>query len=143
MKTVLKYGILGGIILAVGLKFLSDHHFPWFVLTIVLFPGGMMFTINEFLMKVHNRQRYSYPFGVSLSIGFALLSILVCHLIWLPLIYDFDILRTIHGIGIFFGRSWTFLIMAACGVPLMYLSNAKPEKEDKEKYRADILDEEL
>jgi hypothetical protein len=143
MKTVLKYGILGGIILAVGLKFLSDHHFPWFVLTIVLFPGGMMFTINEYLMNIQNRQKYSYPFGVFMGLSFALLSILICHVIWLPLIFDFDIMRTIRGIGIFFVKSWPFLIMAACGVPLIYLSNEKPDKEDKEKYHADILDEEL
>lgn len=143
MKTLIKYGIVGGILLAVGLKFLSDHHFPWFVLTIVLFPGGMMFTINEYLMNLQNRKNYSYLFGVLLGVGFALIAILVCHLIWLPLIFDFDIARTIRGLGIYLSTSWPFLLMAACGVPLMYLKNDKPSKEVKEKYHKDILDEEL
>lgn len=143
MKTVIKYGIICGIILAAGLKFLSDNHFPTFVLTIVLYPGGMMFTVNEYLMDVQNRQKYSYLFGVLLSASFAVLSLFICMLIWLPILYDFDIVSAFKAFAISLQVSAPFLLMCAFGVPLMYLRNEKPNKEDKEDYRPDILDEEL
>lgn len=143
MKTVIKYSLICGIILAAGIKFLSDKHFPTFVLTIVLYPGGMMFTINEYLMNVQNREKYSYLFGVLLSASFAVLSLFICMLIWLPLLYDFDIAKAMGDFASTLMSNTPFYLMCAFGVPVLYLRNDKPEKEVKENYRSDILDEEI
>lgn len=144
MKSVFKYGIIAGIILAAGLKFLAENHFPGFVLTIILFPGGMMFTVNDFLLTPKNRIKFSYLFGVLLSAGFALLSLSVCHVIWLFTIWELDMMA---GLMDFIGaikKYGPFLLAGAFGVPLMfYYGNEDSEKKVKEKYRSDILDEEI
>ena len=146
MKSVLKYGIVGGLILAFGLKFLAENHFPGFVLTIILYPGGMMFTVNDFLLTPTNRVKFSYLFGVFLSAGFAVLSLFLCHLIWLFLIWDFEVVRTMQY---FINALWSntpFLLAAAFGVPLIFYydnNDEEPEKKSKDEFHSDILDEEL
>ena len=138
MRSVLKYGIAGGVILAVGLSFLSKHFLPDFVLTIILFPGGMMFTINDYLKDINQRSSYSYLKGVGISLAFAILAITVCHLLWLPFnnSYSFQALSGDY-ISTFFSLS-PLLGLGAFGVPLSYLVSEKPEEK---KARKDILDE--
>ncbi len=143
MNSIVKFGIIGGVILAAGLHFLSTHYFPDFVLTIVLFPGGMMFAVNDHITDVKRRQTYSYIKGVGIGLGFAFISLLLCHLIWWALKSSFSfesIWLSFSGLGI---KYTPLILCAAFGIPLMYLRNEKPEEPEKKKLRSDILDEEL
>ena len=143
MKSILKYGIIGGIILAAGLNFLSIHYFPDFVLTIILFPGGMMFAVNDHIKNEVKRKSYSYIKGVGIGLGFAFLSLVLCHLIWWAIRWNFSfqaIWLSFSGLSI---KYFPLVLCAAFGVPLMYVRNEKPREEDKRKLRSDILDEEL
>lgn len=144
MKSVFKYGILAGIILGFGLKFLAENHFPGFVLTIILFPGGMMFTVNDFLLNPQNRTKFNYLVGVGLSAGFAALSLTICHLMWLHMIWDWNITAGVKDFLNALKSYGPFLLAAAFGVPLIfYFGNEESNKKPKENFLSDILDEEL
>jgi len=140
MSAVLRTSLIGGVLMAIFYIMMGKYHFPFFPFSIIIIPGGMMFTINGFLKPIPNRKKYSYLVGILLSLLYSFLAMGLCMLI--VEIYDFgfyfrDLLRLSKNIGTLIGRNIYLILISAFLIPLMYWN----QSTEIESNHTDILDE--
>jgi hypothetical protein len=143
MSSILKTGLLGGLLLAIFYDLAERFHFPIFPIHIVLIPGGMMFTINGFLKPIINRAKYTYVVGVCIGFFYALIAFALAHavfnLLYLGSIQDWSFesyyITTTYAIK----NNLPLILISSFLVPLMYMGKSEVDKTSQ----TDILDQEL
>ena len=143
MSSILKTGLLGGLLLAVFYDLSERFHFPIFPIHMVLIPGGMMFAINGFLQPIHNRAKYTYIVGVCIGFFYAIIVFMIAYAVF-NLLYIGDIdewsfesyyITCKYAIK----SSLPLILISSFLVPIMFIGKSKTDQKSE----TDILDEEL
>ncbi len=148
MKSILKYGLIGGVLLLVSanlplipyLNIYFDSSISGAMRFIIL-GGIMLFGINDFLKHDERKGQYNYGFGFLIGLGTGILSTLICS----TLIFMIRYLGANDGIAL--TALWSLVLYQ---LPLVFfLSLISPmsfrgkKSEEPRPERTDILDADL
>ena len=143
MNSILKYGVIGGLLLFVFYVLARKFHLPPLPINMVLIPGGIMFTINGFLTPVKNRKHYNYFVGVAFGFLYALIAVGIgyglfqCYLSNDP--SNISFISVFKLVTRAFKSMFLLILISSFLVPVIFIK----KEDNNENQRMDILDEEV
>lgn len=148
MKSVLKYGWIGGVLLLLAanlplvpyLNIYFDSSISGAMRFIIL-GGIMFFAINDFLKHDERKRQYNYGLGVLIAAGTGILSTILCSI----LIFMIRYLGANDGIPFYalwrlLGYQMPLVFFLAVLIPMTFRGGKSEEYKEE---RTDILDADL